>query len=77
MTAIVNMHQAKTQLSKLVERARMGEEVVIAKSGHPLVKLVPVVEKPKQRPMGLYAGQIWMSPDFNDPLPDEYLEAFE
>ncbi|CAA6605861.1 conserved hypothetical protein [Rhodospirillaceae bacterium LM-1] len=77
MTAIFNMHQAKTQLSKLVERARMGEEVVIAKSGHPLVKLVPVSEKSRKRPMGLYAGQIWMSPDFNDPLPDEYLEAFE
>ncbi|MBF0355041.1 MAG: type II toxin-antitoxin system Phd/YefM family antitoxin [Alphaproteobacteria bacterium] len=77
MTAIVNMHQAKSQLSKLVERARMGEEVVIANNGHPLVRLVPVTEKPKQRPMGLLAGQMWMSPDFNDPLPDDYLEAFE
>lgn len=77
MTAIVNMHQAKTQLSKLVERARMGEEVVIAKSGHPLVKLVPIEDKPKKRPMGLLAGQAVMSADFNDPLPPEYLEAFE
>ncbi|MBF0167659.1 MAG: type II toxin-antitoxin system Phd/YefM family antitoxin [Alphaproteobacteria bacterium] len=77
MTAIVNMHQAKSQLSKLVERARMGEEVVIAKSGQPLVRLVPVADKPKKRPMGLMAGQAVMSPDFNDPLPDDYLEAFE
>lgn len=54
--AKVNMHDAKTNLSKLVERALKGEEVILAKSGHPLVRLVPIGTTVNQRPVGLHAA---------------------
>jgi prevent-host-death family protein len=62
----VNMHEAKTQLSRLVQRATAGEEVVIAKAGVPQVKLVPVTEPTKSRAPGAMRGQIWIAPDFDD-----------
>ncbi|HWD69280.1 MAG TPA: type II toxin-antitoxin system Phd/YefM family antitoxin [Solirubrobacteraceae bacterium] len=74
----VGMHEAKTQLSKLVERVQSGEEIVITRNGQPAAKLVPA---PKKRPiseaLGIMKGQIWMADDF-DELPDdpEFLEAF-
>jgi prevent-host-death family protein len=64
MTEIVNMHQAKSSLSRLVERALAGEDIVIARNGEPLVKLVPVSRERKPRVPGRYKGQIWMAPDF-------------
>jgi prevent-host-death family protein len=71
--AIVNMHDAKSQLSKLVERACAGEEIVIARAGKPAVRLTPVEPAPEwKRPIGLDIGKVWMSDDFNDPLPDEF-----
>ncbi len=72
MAQIVNMHEAKTQLSQLVARAEEGEEVILARNGKPVVRLVPVEEKPRIPPAGLFAGKIKMSKDFNEPLPDEY-----
>jgi len=70
----VNMHQAKSQLSKLVKRASKGEEIVIACNGTPAARLVALEPKRrKARPLGgEYAGKIWMSDDFNDPMPDEF-----
>jgi prevent-host-death family protein len=53
---IANMHQAKTQLSRLIERALAGEEVIVARNGVPAVRLVPVEAQPKQRRLGLLAG---------------------
>lgn len=64
MTEIVNMHQAKSSLSRLVERALAGEEILIARNGEPLVKLVPVPKERKPRVPGRYKGKIWMAPDF-------------
>jgi prevent-host-death family protein len=64
MAEIVNMHEAKTSLSRLVERALAGEEVVIARKGEPLVKLVPLDKKPKRRIPGRSKGTIKMSADF-------------
>jgi prevent-host-death family protein len=64
MTEVVNMHQAKSSLSRLVERALAGEEIVIARKGEPLVKLVPVPKERKPRVPGRYKGKIWMAPDF-------------
>jgi prevent-host-death family protein len=64
MTEIINMHQAKTSLSRLVARALAGEEVVIARNGEPLVRLVPVARAPKRRIPGRSKGKIWISPDF-------------
>lgn len=74
------MHEAKTQLSKLVERALAGEEVVLTngRSRTPMVKLVPVKALAKRtRPIGLYKGQIDIGPEFFEPLPDEELAAWE
>jgi prevent-host-death family protein len=64
MAEIVNMHEAKSSLSRLVERALAGEEVVIARNGEPLVRLVPVSKEPKRRIPGRSKGKIWISPDF-------------
>ena len=73
MSAIVNMHQAKTSLSRLVQRALDGEDVVIARNGQPLVKLVPVAVTRQPRVPGRLKGKIWVSPDFDAPDPE--LEA--
>lgn len=69
----VNVHEAKTHFSKLVARAERGEEIVIARGGKPIAKLIPFRDPPMaKRPFGLLKGQIWMSEDFDDPLPDEF-----
>lgn len=72
----VNIHEAKTHLSRLLARVSMGEEVVIAKAGKPMARLVPVAEKPRERLPGLDKGKIWIAPDFDAPLPDEILDEF-
>ena len=76
MAEIVNMHQAKTSLSRLVERALSGEEIVIARNGEPLVKLVPVPKERKPRVPGRSKGKIWISPDFEF-TDEEISELFE
>ena len=75
-TEIVNVHAAKTQLSKLLERAESGEEIVIGRAGKPIAKLVPyVVERPK-RVFGRLKGQIVIHGDF-DADNEEIAELFE
>jgi prevent-host-death family protein len=64
MTEVVNMHRAKSSLSHLVKRAAAGEEIVIARNGEPLVKLVPVSNERKPRVPGRGKGKIWIGPDF-------------
>ena len=76
MTETVNMHRAKSSLSRLVERALAGEDVVIARNGEPLVRLVPVPKLPKQRIPGRLKGQVWMAPDF-DEMSEEELRDWE
>jgi prevent-host-death family protein len=71
---IVNIHEAKTHLSKLVERARAGEEIIIAKGGTPFARLVPLAP-PTPRQPGLLTGEV--EDAFFDPLPDEELDAWE
>jgi prevent-host-death family protein len=66
----VNIHEAKTQLSKLLERAAAGEEIIIAKAGKPVAKLVSLQQPPKPRPLGLMKGEIWITDDFDEPLPE-------
>lgn len=63
----MNIHEAKTQFSKLVERAAAGEEIVIAKAGQPMAKLVPYTPPIAPREGGFLAGQIWESPDCWEP----------
>jgi prevent-host-death family protein len=73
---VVNVHEAKTHLSRLLERVAKGEDVVIARAGTPVAKLVPL-NPPAARPLGLDAGTVIVSPDFDAPLPEDVLEAFE
>ena len=73
------MHQAKSSLSRLVERALAGEEIVIARNREPLVKLVPVPKERKPRVPGRYKGKVWMAPDFEftDAEIEELFERWE
>ena len=74
----VNIYEAKTRLSELVEQAGRGETVIIAKAGTPLAKLVPLNFGPKRRLVfGLMKGKIEIADDFDAPLPDDILAAFE
>ena len=77
MTEVVNMHQAKSSLSRLVERALAGEEIVIARNGEPLVKLVPVPKERKPRVPGRYKGKIWIAPDCFELMNEEELDLWE
>jgi len=72
----VNIHEAKTNLSRLLERVALGEEVIIAKAGKPVAKLVPVSTRPKKRMLGSAKGQFIVPEDFNDPLPKEIEDLF-
>jgi prevent-host-death family protein len=77
MAEIVNMHQAKTSLSRLVERTLAGEEVIIARNGEPLVKLVPVSKERKPRVPGRYKGKILIAPECFEPMSKEELDLWE
>lgn len=74
----VNLYEAKTRLSELVEQAHAGQTVIIAKAGTPMAKLVPL-DGPKKAKIkfGLLKGQFVESADFDDPLPDEELALWE
>ena len=71
----LNLDEAKTQLSALVDKAAVGEEIIIAKNGKPMAKLVPFKQRPLRTP-GKYKRKIWMSDDFDAPIP-EIEAAFE
>ena len=73
----INLYDAKTNLSQLVERAAAGEEIIIAKAGRAMARLVPLAKRTKPRPLGFMQGEIWIGDDFDDPLPDEIQSAFE
>jgi prevent-host-death family protein len=66
----VNIHEAKTHLSKLLERVILGEEVIIAKAGTPVAKLVPFDQQPKTRIFGSAKGEFTVPEDFNEPDPE-------
>lgn len=73
---IFNLYEAKTSLSKLVERAAAGEEIIIAKSGRPLAKLVPLAPRKTRQPGG-WEGKVFIADDFDEPLPEDIQAAFE
>ena len=73
----VNIHEAKTNLSQLLSRAALGEDIVIAKAGKPIVRLVPIEEPSQERVLGQDEGLFVVPEDFNDPLPEDILSAFE
>jgi prevent-host-death family protein len=72
----VNIHEAKTHLSKLLQRAADGEDIVIARSGKPVARLVAIHAAPARR-LGTAAGDFVVPLDFDDPLPDAVLAEFE
>ncbi len=74
--AEINIHEAKTQFSQLIRRVAAGEEIIIARAGQPVARLVPV-ESPPQRIMGLDEGLFEVPDDFDAPLPDDILAEFE
>lgn len=71
----MNVHEAKTHLSRLLERVVAGEEIVIAKAGRPVAKLIPYQESDEPRTMGAWKGRVWIADDF-DELPPDILAAF-
>jgi prevent-host-death family protein len=76
MSAQVNIHQAKTHFSKLIERVGRGEEIVVAKAGKPVAKLVPIkTEVDRTRTFGMLKGKVRMAEDFDAPLLEELWNA--
>ncbi|MFG0318276.1 MAG: type II toxin-antitoxin system Phd/YefM family antitoxin [Planctomycetota bacterium JB042] len=73
----VNIHEAKTHLSRLLERVAAGEEIVIARAGRPIARLVPLLPRPSERRPGSWKGKVVVKDDFDSPLPDDLLRAFE
>lgn len=73
----VNVHEAKTHFSKLLERVALGEEVVIARAGRPVARLVPIARDVAERRPGSARGDVWVGDDFDAPLPDEVMSGFE
>ncbi len=72
----VSVHEAKTHLSRLLRRIASGEEVMISRSGKPVARLVPIRGEPS-RQLGLDAGKVRIADDFDAPLPEDVLRAFE
>ena len=73
----VNIYEAKTQLSKLVDLASNGTDVVIARAGKPVARLTTLKEEKRPLVYGLLEGEGWITDDFNDPLPEEIQKYFE
>ena len=71
----INIHQAKTHLSRLLERVLEGDDIVIAKHGKPVARLIPFKTESKTRKPGALKGQIKMADDFDAPLPDDVAES--
>ena len=74
----MNTHEAKTQFSRLLRRVAAGEEITIANRGVPVARLVPVAKDQQgARKLGIFSGQMIVPDDFDAPLPDDILDAFE
>ena len=76
MSVQVNIYEAKSKFSKLINQALAGEEIIIAKSGKPVAKLVPIKKPIRNRKPGSAKGKIFIANDFDAPLPDDILEEF-
>jgi prevent-host-death family protein len=74
---MLNIRQARTQFSQLLDRVQCGEEIIIAKAGRPIARLVPISMPAKPRKPGSAKGLITLSADFDAPLPDSVLDDFE
>lgn len=72
----MNIHEAKTHFSRLLQKVASGEEVIIARAGVPVARLVPLASPKTVRPLGFDRGKVWVADDFDAPLPDDLLKAF-
>jgi prevent-host-death family protein len=72
-----NVHEAKTHLSRLLDRVATGEEVVIAKAGVPVARLVPARQGVGERSLGFEKGRVFIPDDFDAPLPENVMRSFE
>lgn len=77
MTVTVNVHEAKTHFSRLLERVRLGEEIIVAKAGKPVARLVPLAGAKMPRTPRSARGRVVIAPDFDARLPEETLAVFE
>jgi prevent-host-death family protein len=77
MGRTVNIHEAKTHLSRIVDEVAAGSEVIIARAGKPVARLVPLASTRGRKRLGLLKGRIRVPADFDAPLPDEVLDSFE
>ena len=77
MSTVINIHEAKTHLSRIVDEVAAGTEVIIAKAGKPMARLVPLEGAVRPKKLGLLKGRIRVPDDFNQPLPDTALDEFE
>jgi prevent-host-death family protein len=75
--AVVNIHEAKTHLSRLIDEVAAGADIVIAKAGKPMARLIPISVPARKKRLGLLKGKIKVPDDFNAPLDDETMAAFE
>ena len=75
--AVINLHDARAKLSRLIDRAVAGEEIVIARNGRSLVRLTPVADRPPVRQVGALKGLFKVPDSFVEPLPGDTLDAFE
>ncbi len=73
----VNVHEAKTHFSRILDRVSAGEEIIIAKAGKPVARLVPLEPEKRGRVPGTYAGRIRIADDFDAPLPEDVVDDFE
>ena len=73
----VTIHQAKTNLSRLIEKACRGEEIIIARGSNPVVRLVPIGGRKGRRELGILKGKLVVGPEFFEPLPSEELDRWE
>ena len=73
----VNIHEAKTNLSRLLEEVAAGQEIIIAKAGKPMARLVPLAAAVKTRRLGLFKGKLNVPDDFDAPLAADELASFE
>jgi prevent-host-death family protein len=72
----INIHQAKTHFSRLIQRVEAGEEITIARAGKPVAKMVAIIPEQGERQLGSLQGQIYIADDFDAPLPDDLLALF-
>ena len=78
MEKAVNIHEAKTHLSRLIERVEAGEEITLARAGRPVARLVPVSRSTEPRPLGLWKGKVWLADDWDsDEVNEEIASMFD